>query len=1341
MAEAGTNERKSGQFAPADASLRKLAENLPRTAWLKDAQGRIIYAADDHPHRGLLSELMGQGPEEYLSEGSAKAVRRDDRRALKDGPLETEEFLPGDKAELSLPVHKFAVIGSDGRRCLCCMALDGEADQATGHDPEGRGVENRYRTIFENTGTAMVITEEDTTISLVNQRLVEMTGYKREEFEQGLKWADLLDERDAERAIEYHRARRQDPDAAPRTYTLKYRHKGGSIRNALVTVDLLPGTRCTVASLVDVTDRQRVADQLRASEEKFRFISEYSPFPIGISNEQGRIEYVNPRFAEVFGYTLEDVPTVDAWFGKAYPDSAAREELRREWDEAVSRMTPEDFVSHALCITCKDGSTRITNCHALRLPDGRIYTTFDDITEQKENEEQLRRSQQRLELITRASREVFWISTLGLEEILYVSPAYEELFGRPVERLYEDPRYFLQSIHADDREWVRAAIENDPQGNWDFECRVVTADGRVRWIHDRGYPVRDENGDVILLTGIASDVTEQKRAEQRVKHRLRMEKAVAAVSRLLLTSREIDTEKVCEILGEAVGANRAYIFDIREDGQTMDNTVEWCDENASAEIDNLQGLPVDAFPWWLGRLRRGQNILIPDIDQMPPEAAAAQETLQRQGIKGLLSVPIHTVDGELAGFIGFDDTEGTREWAPEDGQALRVVAEMLAGERERRRTRRALQTERAVLQSILRQMPAGVAVVDVQSGNVTSASEAAEAILQRPLTGANYKTTSGLLRIYYPDGRPYPPERRPLARTMHAGEVVTDEELDIKLPDGSFATLLVSTAPVYDEKGEIAAGVLTFIEITERKRMEEALRRSRRQLEKRVEERTAELAQANEALQQEVAERKRAEQDLRVFANQWQTTFDALTDAVCLLGMDGTIVRANRAMADFTGTPLPDIIGRKCFKLMGCEWDNPDECPLARTRETKQRETVLRRQGDRWYSVSTDPFLNAAGKVDGVAHTVRDVTVMKQAEQQLRERNSLLEKIFDTTQMLFAYMDTNFDFMRVNRAYAEADGRSPEFFPGQSHFDLYPNPDNEQIFSHVVETGVPYHVREKPFVYGENPERGVTYWDWSLFPVKDNRGKVEGLLLCLLDVTSRREARERIQTYQEQLRHMASELSMIEQRERRRIASALHDQIGQTLALSRIKLGSLCQSLGARPEADELEQVRQLIDDSIDYTRSLVFELSPPILFELGLGPALEKLSRRIGEQYDLEIQFEEHGQTKLLSTDLRVLLFQAARELLVNVVKHADASTATVSVERDGQQVRVAVEDDGKGFKATDPLQQARTAGGFGLFSIHERLDHLGGQLQITSSPGKGTRVTLISPLRLGAEADDEEG
>ncbi len=123
--------------------------------------------------------------------------------------------------------------------------------------------------------------------------------------------------------------------------------------------------------------------------------------------------------------------------------------------------------------------------------------------------------------------------------------------------------------------------------------------------------------------------------------------------------------------------------------------------------------------------------------------------------------------------------------------------------------------------------------------------------------------------------------------------------------------------------------------------------------------------------------------------------------------------------------------------------------------------------------------------------------------ENLKDTNALLEKVFSTSHVLLAYMDRDFNFIRVNQGYAEADKRTPDFFPGKNHFELFPNEENKAIFRQVVATGKPVTYFAKPFEYAENPERGVTYWDWSLLPVKGAPENVEGVLLCLVDVTQR----------------------------------------------------------------------------------------------------------------------------------------------------------------------------------------------------------------------------------------------
>jgi len=180
-----------------------------------------------------------------------------------------------------------------------------------------------------------------------------------------------------------------------------------------------------------------------------------------------------------------------------------------------------------------------------------------------------------------------------------------------------------------------------------------------------------------------------------------------------------------------------------------------------------------------------------------------------------------------------------------------------------------------------------------------------------------------------------------------------------------------------------------------------------------------------------------------------------------------------------------------------------------------------------------------------------------------------------------------------------------------------------------------------------------------------------------------------------------------------------------------MKLAALRESVSAAADAGDVGEVLGLLDQSIRDTRHLTFELSPPILYDLGLEAALEWLVEQYREDHGILCEFEDDGLPKPLDEDVRVHLFRAVQELLVNVAKHARPHSAKVATRRDGGSVRVEVKDDGVGFETSEARSLGEGSGGFGLFSVRERLGHMGGRFEIESEPGKGTRVTLVAPLK----------
>lgn len=228
------------------------------------------------------------------------------------------------------------------------------------------------------------------------------------------------------------------------------------------------------------------------------------------------------------------------------------------------------------------------------------------------------------------------------------------------------------------------------------------------------------------------------------------------------------------------------------------------------------------------------------------------------------------------------------------------------------------------------------------------------------------------------------------------------------------------------------------------------------------------------------------------------------------------------------------------------------------------------------------------------------------------------------------------------------------------------------------------------------------------------------------ELDQHRRDRDRIKRYQQQLRELASELSLAEERERKAIAADLHDQIGQTLAMIKLKLMGLPTTRAESEFRREMDDIRRMLDQSIQHTRNLTFEISPPVLYELGLVPALEWLGEQFQAKHRLVVVVDSDRRRLKLSDEMQFVLFKTARELLVNAIKHSGADRVSIAVKARGRGLNLMVRDDGRGFDS-EKLKNASIRGsGFGLVSIRERLKCLGGDLAVSSAPGEGTTVEV---------------
>jgi PAS domain S-box-containing protein len=499
-----------------------------------------------------------------------------------------------------------------------------------------------------------------------------------------------------------------------------------------------------------------------------------------------------------------------------------------------------------------------------------------------------------------------------------------------------------------------------------------------------------------------------------------------------------------------------------------------------------------------------------------------------------------------------------------------------------------------------------------------------------------------------------------------------------------------------------------------------------------------------------------------------RTLFEASLIGIATEDMDGHIYEANNAFLDMVGYNRDDLeSGRLDWPSMTpLEYRDLDETAVA---ELLGSGHCAPYQKEYWRKDGTRvPILKGAallGTVDDVPRWVcfaLDIGPQKRAEQQLAWEKEMLRTIMENTGAQLAYLDTDFNFVMVNSSYARGSGHSFEELVSQNHFALFPSEENEAIFKRVRDTGEPEEFHDKPFCFADQPERGVTYWDWTLAPVKDESGKVHGLVLSLIDTTDRvrvgeelRRHREELESLvgertsqlkesydrlkeeigereqaEEKLRALSHRLVQLQEEERRAIARELHDEIGQSLTVLKLFLDRYHSSRSDGVGSADLEQAQTMVKRVMGQLRNLSLTLRPTMLDDLGLLPTLQWHMERYSSQTRINVNFRHSGLQKKIPREVSTAAYRIVQEALTNVARHANTGEVMVCVRAENGMLLIEVEDHGVGFD----IAKAREAGGVGLSGMSERVLSLNGSLTIESTPESGTYLLAELPIPDGS-------
>jgi len=524
-----------------------------------------------------------------------------------------------------------------------------------------------------------------------------------------------------------------------------------------------------------------------------------------------------------------------------------------------------------------------------------------------------------------------------------------------------------------------------------------------------------------------------------------------------------------------------------------------------------------------------------------------------------------------------------------------------------------------------------------------------------------------------------------------------------------------------DEDRNITEILCIGHDITVQKQHEHLLKEWSRELEQRVNLGTLKLTTANDDLQQEILERKWMEQTLRKSEEKYRLVVEYANEGI-LITQDNFFRFVNPKAAKIFGYSKEELTSKPFIDFI-----HPDDRERVMERHLKRIKgdsishfytcRIVDREGNiKWLEINS-VLITWMGRPATLAF-FNNITERKKTEEKLHLTESAIQQAGDAVVITTANPGRPSPrVVFVNAAFTKMTGYTAEEVTEK--LSLLQGPLSDSTGWKKMEAGTS---QNKVFYLETVATRkdGTQFnMEWQITPLRDERGKVTHFVSVQRDITERKKK-------EEQLRLLASELLLAEEGERRRIAMDLHDNIGQMLALTRIKLGVLRNALSGDAQGGTVGGIMDLIDQSIVYTKSLSFELSPPHLYNLGIEATIEWLAEQMQKQHYILFFCENDGSPKPLKKDVSILLFQTVRELFMNIVKHSQAHQVNVSIGSDGANIKIVVADDGIGFDAS-LIDTNRT---FGFFSIRERLKYLGGTISIDTGPGRGTRVTVTSPL-----------
>lgn len=954
----------------------------------------------------------------------------------------------------------------------------------------------------------------------------------------------------------------------------------------------------------------------------------------------------------------------------------------------------------------------INQDRAIKWVDGRYVRLqiATDITERKKAEQSIKESEEKFRLVTETIQDVFWMSTPGVTEMIYISPGYEKIWGRARESLYASPSSFIEGIHPDDLEQYLSVIENFHAQGKTYKCEYrIRSGGKTElWIQERGFPIIDEQGNVNLMTGICTDITERKLAEA------------------ALLESEARFRTSFHTSPDSININRledGLYVDINEGftgitGFTREEVVG----RTSTEVD----IWVDPFD---------RQKLVEGLEKTGRVNNLEAEFRMKDGrvITGLMSARVIELDGKphiLSITRNISDLKAV-ESALLRNQAMLNASQALAkvggwewdvGREEMYWTEETYHIH-------------GVSLDEVSPGSSEHIDKSVECYL---------------------------PEDRPVILAAFQKCVETGEPYDLEFPIIDFQEQkkwIRTRGEAIRKGGEIVRVVGNIMDITEQKQAESELQKSNRALKM--------LSECNQAMIRAASEDEllhnickniikfggyrlawvgfaEQDQEKNVYPAAQAGFEEGYLEGLQLTWADNERGRGPTGTAIRTGetTIARDILNdpqyapwreqahkRGYASSIAVPLITPKASPLSERGDSAQIFGALN-----IYAPEAEAFNEAEVELleelaDDLAY---GITALWTTDA-LQESEAHFRSLIDTAQNYVLYrIVSDFDqpyhgrVQFVSPSIREVMGAENPYELSTWFTNIHPD-DRKR----VTEANTASMEKKQPFnqimrIY--HPEKKNWRWIHAIsHPVTSREVHRVYFNGIILDITERLLAEQAVKHSREQLRALTNYLQSAIEDERAHISREIHDEFGQLLTGLKMDLSWLARKVDENsPLNERIQAMDKLTDQAITIMRRISSALRPGLLDDLGLLPALEWYTNEYDSRPNISASLSLPSEEADLDPALQTTLYRIYQEILTNVARHAQANKVTASLKVNPNELILKVKDDGIGISQAE-LQGTKS---LGLLGMRERAAKWGGQVEITGKKGKGTTVRVQIPL-----------